>query len=256
MNNESVTAIVPVYNEEDTVGEICRKLLALDYVGQVIVVDDCSGDRSAERVEEVDDARLLLVRREENGGKTAAIRTALPHITGDIVVIQDADLEYDPDEIRYLCRPIWNGLADAVYGSRFLVRNEHRVLYFYHYLGKQLITFVSNLFTNKNMTDVETCYKVLRTCLIREMPITSNGFGFEIEVTANISKTRARIYESPISYHGRTFEEGKKIKARDGLVALWYVFKYNIRRNGAIRQYVDKANAMLSSQRVKQGTGA
>ena len=242
----SLSVVVPLYNEEATVERVCRGLLALSFVGEIIVVDDCSTDNSAAVVAAIDDERLKLVRRDSNGGKTAALTTGFPHITHDIVIVQDADLEYDPEEIRYLCQPLWNDLADVVYGSRFLVRREQRVLYFYHFLGNRLITFVSNLFTNKNMTDVETCYKAFRTFLLKDMPITSRGFGFEIEVTAKVSKTRARVFEVPISYHGRTFEEGKKITFRDGIAALGYIFRYNIFKDEATRDYIRRSNARLS----------
>jgi glycosyltransferase involved in cell wall biosynthesis len=237
-----------MYNEEATVESICKKLLAQPFVNEVIVVDDCSTDNSATIVESIHDERLRLVRRESNGGKTAAIVSGLPHLSCDLVIIQDADLEYDPDEIRYLCEPLWNELADAVYGSRFLVRREQRVLYFYHFLGNRLITFISNLFTNKNMTDVETCYKAFRTFLLREMPITSRGFGFEIEVTAKICKTHARVYEVPISYHGRTFEEGKKITFRDGIAALGYILRYNLHKDAATREYINRSNISMSAR--------
>src|SRR5690606_5555535 len=155
----------------------------------------------------VTDERLTYIKHEFNQGKTAAIKTALSHVEGEIVLIQDADLEYDPDEIVFVCEPIWNDKADVVYGSRFLVRKASRVLYFYHFLANKFLTFFSNLFTNKNMTDIETCYKAFRSPLLTNMPITSSGFGFEVEVTANIAKTNARIFETPISYYGRTYEE-------------------------------------------------
>jgi glycosyltransferase involved in cell wall biosynthesis len=236
-----------MYNEEATVGRVCNNLLALSFVDEVIVVDDCSTDKSAAVVEAIRDERLKLVRRDHNGGKTAALSTGLGYVSQEVVVIQDADLEYDPAEIRYLCEPLWNKLADVVYGSRFLVRKEQRVLYFYHFLGNRFITFFSNLFTNKNMTDVETCYKAFRSFLLKDMPITSSGFGFEIEATAKVCKTRARVYEVPISYHGRTFEEGKKITFRDGFAALWYILRYNLFSDQATREYIRTSDEKLSS---------
>jgi glycosyltransferase involved in cell wall biosynthesis len=243
----SLSVLVPMYNEEATVERVCNNLLALSFVDEIIVVDDSSTDKSVAVVEAIRDERLRLIRRDHNGGKTAALCTGLEYVSQDIVVIQDADLEYDPGEIRYLCEPLWNKLADVVYGSRFLVRSEQRVLYFYHFLGNRFITFLSNLFTNKNMTDVETCYKAFRSFLLKDMPITSNGFGFEIEATAKVCKTRARIYEVPISYHGRTFEEGKKITFRDGIAALGYILRYNLFSDQATREYIDSSNEKLSS---------
>jgi glycosyltransferase involved in cell wall biosynthesis len=171
---------------------------------------------------------LRWCRHEKNLGKTAALRTALAMSTGEIVVIQDADLEYDPAEIPDLIDPIVRGKADVVFGSRFLVRKAARVIYFYHYLANKLFTFCSNLLTNLNMTDVGTGYKAFRGEILRNMLLGSSGFGFDMEVTAKVAKLRCRVYEVPISYYGRTYEEGKKITAVDGIYALWYIFKYNL----------------------------
>jgi glycosyltransferase involved in cell wall biosynthesis len=162
-----------------------------------------------------------------NRGKTEALKTGFALTTGQIVIVQDADLEYDPAEIGDVIAPIVEGHADVVYGSRFLVRKASRVLYFYHYLANKGLTFLSNLCTNVNMTDVETCYKAFRGEIIRNMTITSSGFGFEIEVTAKVAKLGVAIYEVPISYHGRTYEQGKKIGMKDGIAALWYIFRFN-----------------------------
>ena len=163
-----------------------------------------------------------------NAGKTAALKTGLALTSGDVVIIQDADLEYDPGEIMGVIRPILDGHADVVFGSRFLVRKATRVLYFYHYLANKFLTFLSNALTNLNMTDMETGYKAFRGEIIRNMVIVSSGFGFEVEVTAKVAKLKTAIYEVPISYYGRTYEEGKKISLVDGLAALWLIFRFNI----------------------------
>lgn len=249
MKQEQISIIVPVYNEEKTIRRVLRKLLELPLNKQIIVVDDASKDNSYQIASDFEQEQFSVIKKESNQGKTAAIKSALPHVTGDIVVIQDADMEYNPDEIVHLCQPILENKADAVYGSRFRIRRESRVLYFYHYLGNRFLTFLSNLFTNKNMTDIETCYKAFRRYLIESMPITSSGFGFEIEVTANISKTKARIFEIPISYYGRTYEEGKKITFVDGLYALMYIFKFNIFTSSDVKKYLKQANKKLSNER-------
>ena len=237
---KNVTLIIPAYNEEETLSEILTKVCELEFVQQILLVDDSSTDSTPEIAQQLASkyTHLDYVRHEQNKGKTAAIKSALRRIEGEIVVIQDADLEYDPEELRYVCEPIWDNNADVVYGSRFLTRRASRVLYFYHYLANKALTFLSNLFTNKNMTDIETCYKAFRTPFLANMPITSSGFGFEVEVTANISKTRARVYEVPISYYGRTYEEGKKISTRDGLMALWYIFYFNLFTPSETKKYI------------------
>lgn len=248
MDDTEISIIVPVYNEEKTLGKILQKLLGLSLNTQIIVVDDASRDNSVEIASSFGDEQILVIPKEQNEGKTDAIKTALPHATGEIVVIQDADLEYDPEEIKYLCKPIIEDKADVVYGSRFRIRKESRVLYYYHYLGNRFLTFVSNLLTNKNMTDIETCYKAFRNYLITPMPITSSGFGFEVEVTANISKTNARIFEIPISYYGRTYEEGKKIDYRDGIFALFYILRFNLFSSRSVKSYIKKANNDLAKE--------
>lgn len=239
---QNLSLIIPAYNEEATIKEVLVKVLSLEFVQQVIVVNDCSSDDTESEILSIQNPRLEYFKHDFNQGKTAAIKTALSHVKGEIVLIQDADLEYDPDEIPFVCEPIWNGKADVVYGSRFLVRKASRVLYFYHFLANKSLTFFSNLLTNKNMTDIETCYKAFRTPLLVNMPITSSGFGFEVEVTANISKTKARIFETPISYYGRTYEEGKKISFKDGIAALWYIVYYNLKNTS---EYTQKANEFL-----------
>jgi glycosyltransferase involved in cell wall biosynthesis len=218
---------------------VLEKVCSLPFVEQVIVVNDCSKDNTESEVKKINDSRLHYLKHETNKGKTAAIKTALSHVTSEIVLIQDADLEYDPEEIVHVCEPIWNNKADVVYGSRFLVRKASRVLYFYHFLANKFLTFLSNLLTNKNMTDIETCYKAFRSPLLINMPITSSGFGFEVEVTANISKTNARIYETPISYYGRTYDEGKKISMKDGIAAIWYIFHFNVKSSETYTTFVN-----------------
>jgi glycosyltransferase involved in cell wall biosynthesis len=223
-----LSVLVPVYNEEHTVGLVLDRVLALGSVlKEVVVVDDGSRDRTADVVQAIAqrDPRVRFLALPRNSGKT---RHALAEATGQIVIVQDADLEYDPSEIPAVIDPILSGYADVVYGSRFLVRRAARVLYFYHYLANIALTFLSNLLTNRNMTDIETCYKAFRADVIKPLQLTSRGFGMEVEITALVSKTRARTYEVPISYYGRSYEEGKKIGLQDGLMALGYIAYYNI----------------------------
>ena len=222
--------VVPVYNEEATLASVVRKVLQLPYLHEVIIVDDCSKDATpqiARRLAE-EHSQVRVSRHAKNGGKTEALKTGFKMTTGQVVIVQDADHEYDPTEIPSVIKPIIDGHADVVYGSRFLVRRATRVLYFYHYLANKALTFTSNVMTNLNMTDVETGYKAFRGDIIRNMVITSSGFGFEIEVTAKIAKLGCAIYEVPISYYGRTYDEGKKIGVLDGLAAFWFVFRFNL----------------------------
>ncbi len=223
-----LSVIVPAYNEEGTISTVLKQLLRLQCLKEIIVVDDGSKDSTREKVRQLDSPLIRLIEMPRNQGKTAAVRRGLKEVRGEITIIQDADLEYDPDEIPSVIEPIVAGKADVVYGSRFLVRKAARILYFYHYLANKGLTFISNLFTNLNMTDIETCYKAFRTPLIKNLPISSRGFGMEVEITAMMAKTRARIYEVPISYYGRTYEEGKKIGLTDGFMALWYILKFNL----------------------------
>jgi len=233
MTSECLSVVVPAYNEEATLSRVVQRVLGIPHLLELIVVDDCSTDKTGAIAEEL--ARLhpkvRVVRRPENGGKTEALKTGFALTTGAIVIVQDADLEYDPAEIQDVIGPILDGNADVAYGSRFLVRKAARVLYFYHFLANKGLTFLSNLFTNINLTDVETGYKAFRGEIIRNMIITSSGFGFEIEVTAKVAKLHCAIYEVPISYHGRTYQEGKKIGVTDGIAALWYILKFNLLTN-------------------------
>lgn len=230
MSVPCLSVVIPAYNEEATLANIVNRVLALPPVLEVIIVDDSSKDRTPAIGAELASLhpRVRYVRHEKNKGKTEALKTGFALTTGSIVIVQDADLEYDPSEIPELLVPILEGQADVVYGSRFLVRKAARVLYFYHYLANKGLTFLSNLFTNVNFTDVETGYKVFRGEIIRNMIITSSGFGFEIEVTAKVAKLGCALYEMPISYYGRTYEDGKKIGLKDGFQALWLIVWYNL----------------------------
>jgi glycosyltransferase involved in cell wall biosynthesis len=227
---ESVSVVIPAYNERSTLRRVTGEVLALPFVLEVVIVNDCSSDGTAQIADDLAaaDPRVKVAHHEKNRGKTEALKTGFALTTGEIVIVQDADLEYDPHEIGVVAGPILEGHADVVYGSRFLVRKASRVLYFYHYVANKGLTLISNLFTNVNMTDVETGYKAFRGEIIRNMIIESSGFGFEIEVTAKVAKLKCAIYEVPISYRGRTYEEGKKITAMDGVAALWYILKFNL----------------------------
>ncbi len=224
-----LSVVVPAYNEESTLDEIVRRLLAVPELLEIIIVNDCSKDDTAAIAERLaaEHPQIRVAHHPVNRGKTEALKTGFALTRGEIVIVQDADLEYDPAEIPEVIAPIMAGNADVVYGSRFLVRKASRVLYFYHFLANKGLTFLSNLCTNVNMTDVETCYKAFRGDIIRNMVITSSGLGFEIEVTAKIAMLKASIYEVPISYYGRTYEQGKKIGMKDGFAALWYIFRFN-----------------------------
>lgn len=229
-NSQCLSVVIPLYNEADSVAEIVTKLLRIPQLLEIIIVDDCSTDGSAEVARSLGekDPRVRLTQQKKNAGKTAALKIGFALTRGDIVIVQDADLEYDPDEIPLVIKPILDGHADVVFGSRFLVRRATRVLYFYHYIANKCLTFTSNLFTNLNMTDIETGYKAFRGDIIRNMVIVSSGFGFEVEATAKVAKLGCPIYEVPISYYGRTYEEGKKIGVKDGLLALWLIFRFNL----------------------------
>ncbi len=251
----SVSVLMPAYNEATTIARILRRVLAVEMnLKEVIVVDDGSTDATAEIVRGIAavDPRVELVQFEPNRGKTAAIAHAIRKATGDIIAIQDADLEYDPAELREVIAPILEGHADVVYGSRFLPRRAARVLYFSHYLANRWLTFLSNVLTHRNMTDIETGYKAFRAGVIKPLSLSSKGFGLEVEITAMICKTKARTYEVPISYYGRTYEEGKKIAAKDGFAALFYVLYYNLVRPWfpSARAYVAEVNAFLDAQSV------
>jgi glycosyltransferase involved in cell wall biosynthesis len=228
-----LTAVMPVYNEAATVAEVVRVVLAQRPVQELVIVDDCSTDGTWELLElsAANEPRIKLLRHDINQGKGAALRTAIAHATSRIIVIQDADLEYDPTEYCRLIAPILSGIADVVYGSRFRSGSDaRRVLYFWHSIGNNLLTLCSNMATDLNLTDMETCYKTFRREVIQNIRIEENRFGFEPEITAKLAKAKARIYEVGISYRGRTYLEGKKVGWRDGFRAIWCVCKYNLLR--------------------------
>lgn len=230
-----LSVLIPVYNEQETLEEIVRRVCGVEYGVdelEIVIVDDCSKDSSrslAEKIAETNSS-VVVFSHENNAGKGAAIRTAMENSTGDILIIQDADLEYDPGEIPSLIRLILDDHADVVYGSRFLSSGPHRVLYFWHQIGNRFLTLMSNMMTNVNLTDMEVCYKALRREVADTVKIEENRFGFEPEFTAKVSKGKWRIYEVPISYFGRTYEEGKKIGWKDGVRAIICILKYNLLR--------------------------
>jgi glycosyltransferase involved in cell wall biosynthesis len=224
-----LSVLIPVYNEAGTVARLVERLRSIPLELEVVAIDDASGDGSGDILEGLRRAGQIdrLVHHPSNRGKGAAIRSGIREATGDVVVIQDADLEYDPADLPRLLAPIADGRADAVFGSRFQ-GGPHRVLYFWHSVGNRLLTLLSNMFTDLNLTDMETCYKLVRADLLKRLPLRSNRFGFEVEITARLAQAGARIWELPISYSGRTYAEGKKITWHDGLAALLHIVRYNL----------------------------
>ncbi|CEK13680.1 glycosyl transferase [Chthonomonas calidirosea] len=226
-----LSVLIPVYNEQQTILEILRRVRSVNIPKEIIIVDDGSTDGTRELLRthvegQFDDVAVIY--HERNRGKGAAIRTAIAHATGDYVIIQDADLEYDPREYPSLLEPLLDGRADVVFGSRFLGGGPHRVLYFWHRVGNGFLTLLSNMLTNLNLTDMEACYKVFKREIIQSLPLRCNRFDFEPEVTAKVAKRRYRIYEVPISYSGRDYTEGKKVSWKDGLIAIWTIIKYRL----------------------------
>jgi len=220
-----LSVVMPAYNERGTIEEIIRRVKATPYRKEIIVVDDASTDGTREWLKALDDPEVRVLFHDRNRGKGAALRTGFAEARGDIVVIQDADLEYDPRDYGRLLQPILDGHADVVYGSRFL-GGPQRVHLFWHRAGNWLVTFLSNMLTNLNLSDMETCYKVFRADVLKKLSIRSDRFGVEPEITAKVARLGCRVYEVPISYYGRDYSEGKKITWRDGLAALWHIFRF------------------------------
>ncbi len=226
-----LTVVIPVYNEVHTLLSLIDRVQDVPVDKDIVLVDDCSTDGTRALLEKTTfPPNVRVLYHERNQGKGAALRTGFAAASGDLVIIQDADLEYDPQEYPKLLQPILDGRADVVFGSRFAGGESHRVLYFWHSLGNKFLTLCSNAFTNLNLTDMETCYKVFRREVLQRITVEENRFGFEPEITAKVAKLRVRIYEVGISYAGRTYEEGKKIGWKDGVRALWCIFKYNVLR--------------------------
>jgi len=222
-----LSVIMPVYNEKDTVLKVIDNVLKIDLVEQIIIVDDNSTDGTKELLKnKVHDDRIIVKFHEKNKGKGACIKTGLKDVKGKIVTVQDSDLEYDPAELPELCRPIINGVADVVYGSRLWGVKPQRVHMFWHLLGNRFLSLLCDILYNCTLTDIETCYKVFKTDILKSINIKSNGFSFEPEVTAKMLKKKLKVYEMPISYYGRTYEEGKKITWKHGFEALWCLLKY------------------------------
>jgi glycosyltransferase involved in cell wall biosynthesis len=228
---------MPVYNEERTLEEVVRRVSTVQIPKEIILVDDGSQDQSRQILTRLQDEnnrgkdplnQIRVVFQPYNQGKGAALKTALSHVTGDIVIIQDADLEYDPKDYSSLLEPIQAGQADVVYGTRFSGGGAHRVLFFWHYVGNLALTLISNMLTNLNLSDMEVGYKVFRADVVRDIDLKSKRFGFEPEITVKLAKKQCRFYEVPISYHGRTYAEGKKITWKDGLAALYYLIRFRL----------------------------
>jgi len=239
-----LSIVIPCYNERNTIQDIVSAVKAAPVAEmEIIVVDDCSTDGTRDLLRSSIAAQVdKVVFHEVNQGKGAALRTGFKHATGDVVIVQDADLEYDPQEYPLLMEPIIKNRADVVFGSRFLGGQPHRVVYFWHYVGNNVLTLLSNMFTNINLTDMETCYKMFRREVISSIEIEENRFGFEPEITAKVARGGWRIYEVGISYYGRTYAEGKKIGWRDGFRAIYAIVKYNLMRPASVKQSVTESS--------------
>jgi glycosyltransferase involved in cell wall biosynthesis len=224
-----LSIVIPCFNEKNTLEKVIARVKSIPVKSEIIIVDDFSTDGTRELLENGLGAKVdKAVYHNKNQGKGAALRTGFAHAIGDCVIVQDADLEYDPHDIPMLLQPILEGKADVVYGSRFMGGRPHRVLYFWHYVGNKFLTLLSNMFTNLNLTDMETCYKLFKRDVIQSIKIEENRFGFEPEITAKVSRLKCRVYEVGISYYGRTYEEGKKIGWKDGVRAIYCILKYGI----------------------------
>ena len=226
-NKPKLSIVIPVYNEKSTIDEIVKRVQNVKFEKEIIIVDDCSSDGTRDKIDKISGNNIKKLFHEKNKGKGASLRTGFQHATGDIVIIQDADLEYNPNEYSNLIEPIVDGRADVVYGSRFL-GGPHRVDFFWHYVGNKILTTLSNILTNLILTDMETCYKVFKAEIIKDIKIRSNRFGFEPEITAKLAKRKCIIYEVPISYSGRDYDEGKKIGWKDGVVALYCIVRFRL----------------------------
>lgn len=230
VSNPRLSVVIPVFNEREYILAIVDRVKAVGLADEIIIVDDFSTDGTRDVLATINDPLIRIFFHERNAGKGAALRTGFGKVTGDMVIVQDADLEYDPQEYPRLLKPIIEGKADAVFGSRFAGGEAHRVVYFWHMLGNKFLTTLSNMFTNINLTDMETCYKVIRRQFLDQITIEENRFGFEPEITAKLAKLDARIYEVGISYYGRSYREGKKVSWQDGFSALRCIVKYNLLR--------------------------
>jgi glycosyltransferase involved in cell wall biosynthesis len=230
MTNKNLSVVMPAYNEAHTISKVVKAVLAQPMVAELIIVDDCSSDGTREVLKSLaeHEPQIRYFEHGENLGKGAALKTGISKATADFVIIQDADLEYDPAEYGKLLAPLLSNKADAVFGSRFIGSEAHRVLYFWHSLGNRFLTLLSNMTTNLNLTDMETCYKVFQRELIQSIPLRENRFGFEPEVTAKIARQKVRVYEVAVAYYGRTYEEGKKINWKDGVSALRCILVYGL----------------------------
>ena len=229
-----LSVVIPIYNERATIEELVSRVRRVDLDKEIILVDDCSTDGTRDiLIRLAKEEGVLVTYHDRNQGKGAALRTGFAKASGEMIIVQDADLEYDPEEYPRLIKPILDGKADMVLGTRFGGGDSHRVLYFWHYLGNRFLTLVSNVFTNLNLSDMETCYKVFRREVLAQIHIEEERFGFEPEIVANVARGGWRVYEVGISYSGRTYSEGKKIGWRDGLRAMWCILKYNLRRSEA-----------------------
>lgn len=226
--NLRISVVIPVYNEREYILAIIDRVKDVGLAEEIVIVDDCSTDGTGEALAALNDPLLKVYFHERNRGKGAALRTGFSKVSGDIVIVQDADLEYDPQEYPRLIKPILDGNADVVYGSRFAGGEAHRVVYFWHMIGNKFLTLLSNMFTNLNLTDMETCYKVMRREFLQRITLEEDRFGFEPEITAKLARLDARIYEVGISYHGRSYHEGKKVNWQDGFSALRCIVKYNL----------------------------